>query len=271
MRKIESISLNLIKEPEDPQRIEISRESIDELALSMNERGLLQPIGVYKEGEFYMIEFGHRRFLAAQQLNWPEMDCIIFENKGDAKLHIDRAHENLIRENLNPVEEARMCWAIVYEGDRGVERAALLLCKSRGWVENRLDILRYPEEIINAIAAGKIKLTVAKELARVKDIETRQRLLESTINYGASAPTVSKWIEDMSVPAYLENKELMERAGQIQAADMGQVTMQCFVCQQRYIIDYLRHVWLCPDCRAVVYQLQRATQEQMDQHEGRVE
>jgi ParB family chromosome partitioning protein len=271
VRRLKKISLEQIREPEDRQRIDISRESIDELALSLTKLGLLQPILVRKKNDHYEIEAGHRRYLAAKQLNWHEIDCIVLDKNEEAKLHLERAHENLIRENLNPVEEARCCWKLVYEDDRGVERTAALLCKTIAWVENRLDILRYPEEIINAIAAGKIKLTVAKELARVKDIETRQRLLESAVSYGASGSTVAKWVEDMSVSAYLENKEIMEQAGQIQAADMGQVTMQCFVCQNRYIMDYLRHIWLCPDCRALVYQLQRATAEEMQRQDGRVE
>jgi ParB/RepB/Spo0J family partition protein len=271
VRRLKKISLEQIREPEDKQRIDISRESIDELARSMNERGQLQPIGVIRKNDEYEIEYGHRRYLAAKQLNWPTIECFVFEDSKEAELHLDRAHENLIRENLNPVEEARLCWRLVYDQERGIDATAAMIAKPVSWVENRLDLLRYPEEIINAIAAGKIKMTVAKELARVKDIETRQRLLESAVSYGASGSTVAKWVEDMSVSAYLENKELMEQAGQIQAADMGQVTMQCFVCQNRYIMDYLKHIWLCPDCRALVYQLQRATAEEMQRQDGRAE
>ncbi len=262
-KKNESISLALIRVPENPQRIELSRESIDELALSMASRGLLQPIGVINKGETYEIEYGHRRFLAATQLNWAEIDCYVFEDIEDARLHLDRTHENLIRQDLNPVEEARACWDLVYEGDRGVERTAALLCKTPGWVEARLDILRYPEEIIQAIAAGKINMSVAKELSRVKDLETRQRLLESSVSYGATAPTVAKWIADTSVSNFFENKELQEKAGEIQAAGMGQVTMQCFSCQERYVIDYLTHIWVCPQCRAAIYQLQQAITAEM--------
>ncbi len=262
-RKAESINLTLLAEPEDPQRIELSRESIEELARSMNDRGQLQPIGVVQKGEIYEIEYGHRRFLAAQLLNWPNMDCIVFADSEEAKLHLNRAHENLMRRDLTPVEEARMCWTLVYDNDRGVERTAAMLCKTQAWVESRLDILRYPEEIIQAIAAGKINLSVAKELSRVKDLETRQRLLESSVSYGATAPTVAKWIADTSVSAFFENKELLERSGQIQAAGMGQVTMQCFGCQEKYVIDYLTHIWVCPQCRAAIYQLQQAIMQEM--------
>ncbi len=262
-KKIEGINLTQLREPEDPQRVNISRESIEEMARSMNERGQLQPIGVVQKGDTYEIEYGHRRFLAAQLLNWSDMDCIVFQDSEEAKLHLDRAHENLIREDLSAVEEARLCWRLVYDQDRGTEATAKLISKTQAWVEGRLDILRYPEEIIQAIAAGKINLSVAKELSRVKDLETRQRLLESSVNYGATAPTVSRWIADTSVPAFLENKETQERAGEIQGASMGQVTMQCFVCQERYVIDYLKHIWVCPHCRSAVYQLQQAIMEEM--------
>lgn len=263
MRKSESVSLAQIREPEDPQRLNISRESIEALAMSMNERGLLQPIGVVKKDDIYEIEYGHRRFLAATLLNWPAIDCIVFEDSEEARLHIDRAHENIHRENLNPVEEAKDCWRLVYEKDRGIEGAAALMCKKTSWIEGRLDLLRYPPEIIQAIADGKISLSVAKELSRVKDLETRQRLLESSVSYGATAPTVAKWIADTSVSNFFENKEIQERSGEIQAAGMGQVTMQCFGCQERYVIDYLTHIWVCPQCRAAIYQLQQAIMEEM--------
>jgi ParB/RepB/Spo0J family partition protein len=262
-KKIESINLTQIREPQDPQRLNISRESIEALAMSMNSRGQLQPIGVVKKDEFYEIEYGHRRFLAAQLLNWDAIDCIVFNDSEEATLHLNRAHENIHRENLNPVEEAKDCWRLVYEQDRGVEATAALMCKPVSWVEGRLDILRYPPEIIQALQDGKIKMSVAKELSRVKDLETRQRLLESAAQYGATAPTVAKWIADISVSAFLENKEIQEKAGQIQAASMGQVTMQCFGCQERYVIDYLSHIWVCPQCRAAIYQLQQAIIQEM--------
>ena len=75
--KVESIRLDLIDRPRDPDRIEIGKLEVSELAASIKERGLLQPITVAERNGRYEIVYGDRRFLAHQELGLDEIVCVV--------------------------------------------------------------------------------------------------------------------------------------------------------------------------------------------------
>ncbi|MDP2104629.1 MAG: ParB/RepB/Spo0J family partition protein, partial [Desulfobulbaceae bacterium] len=247
-KKLESIPLSQINPPEKDQRDKIAPEGIEELADSMKKLGLLQPILLRRKNDVYEIEAGHRRFLAGRQLNWPTIEAIVLAETEDASLHLERAHENLIREDLGPLEEARLVNKLVYEDDRGVEKTAALLSKSRTWVENRLDILQFPEDIQRAIEVKHLSVAVGRELSKVKDDEARSRLIDSARDYGISARVAKQWAEDVYAQIYFEQKEILSESGSQQVLDQGAVRMACKICTEEFNINVLRHVWLCPDC-----------------------
>lgn len=223
----------------------------------------MQPIILLKGVDGFEIEAGHRRFLAAQILNWSVIDAMVKEGDDEEGLHLDRAHENLIRENLNPVEESKIVWDLVYEDGRGVERTSKLLCKTFSWVETRLEIAKFPPEIKEAISRFEIKVAVAKELVKVKNAETRERLLKSAIEYGASASVVRQWVDDTQVHQFLEQSEVQAAVGDACAIDHSQVSMPCRVCDISHNIDTLRHFWICPDCLGALRELSRETIKQL--------
>ncbi|GAI89218.1 unnamed protein product, partial [marine sediment metagenome] len=104
--KVESIRLDLIDRPRDPDRIEIGRVEVSELAASIKERGLLQPITVAERNGRYEIVYGDRRFLAYQELGLDEIACVV-RKYDEGEIAVDRAVENLQRVNLTVLEEAR--------------------------------------------------------------------------------------------------------------------------------------------------------------------
>lgn len=263
-RSIKSIVLTELHPPRKDSRIQIPRESIEELAESMRKLGLLQPVLVREEVSGYQIEAGHRRFLAAQLLRWKEIDCIILDATDEDGLHLERAHENLIRQDLNPVEEAKIVWDLVYEDGRGVDKTAALLCKRASWISSRLDIWKMPDDLKAAIADGRIKVAVAKELDRIGDAEARARMLKSVVEYGASSETVRAWISDYRTGDYLKEHELLETQSDSMPLDRTQITMPCRICNLSHGIDILRHIWCCPDCLSVVRALARETQAQLE-------
>lgn len=255
--------MELIQEPLKPQREHISLESIEELAASMKKLGLLQNILLRKNATGYEIEAGHRRYLAAKLLEWDEIDARILDSTDEDVMHLERAHENLIRQNLNPVEEARIVWDLVYEDGRGIEKTAALLCKGVKWIEKRLDIWRYPEDLKDAIRTNKIKIAVADELQKVKDEGARERLLASVIEFGASSRTVKNWIDDSQVGTFLENRQTYDNMDDNPVISRSDVSMVCRICDIVHNIDVLRHIWICPDCLGVIRELARETQKQL--------
>ena len=263
MKNLVRVEMSRILEPLKPDREKVSRESVQELADSMQKYGQLQPILLLQENEAYRIEAGHRRYCAAQILGWAEIDAVILESSDTEHLHLIRAHENFHREQLNPVEESKICWRLVQEDGLGVDRAAKELCKTPSWVDTRLEIARMPSDIKASLSLGEIKVAVAKELCKVKNHETRERLLKSAIEYGASAAVVRQWISDSSVNQFLEQSEVQAAAGEGGAIDRSQVTMPCRICNISQLIDVLRHIWICPECMGAMRELARETQKQL--------
>lgn len=257
------VTMNLIKEPLKVARNQIDRDALIELAESIKTRGLLQPIILLKGPDGFEIEAGHRRFLAVQMLGWSVIDAMVKEVSDDDSLHLDRAHENLIREDLNPVEESKIVWDLVYEDGRGVEKTAKLLCKTVSWVETRLEIAKFPDDLKDALSARLIKVAVAKELAKVKNMETRGRLLKSAVEYGASAAVVRQWCSDSQVGLFLEQSEVQAAGGDAVAIERSQVNMPCRICDITHQIDVLRHIWICPECMGAMRELARETQKQL--------
>jgi len=262
-KELLSLPMYLVLEPKNPDRADINRDALEELASSMKSRGLLQPILVRSENENYRIEAGHRRFLAAQILGWKYIDAIVQAPSSEDALHLDRAHENLVRCNLNPVEEAKIVWALVHDDGRGVEKVASMLCRTLSWVDGRLEIAKMPDDLKEALSKNEIKVAVAKELCKVKNHETRERLLKSTVEYGASAAVVKQWISDSSVNQFLEQSEVQGAVGDMVAIDRSQVTMPCRICNISQPIDVLRHIWICPECMGAMRELARETQKQL--------
>jgi len=196
-------------------------------------------------------------------LGWSVIDCMVKEVTDDDSLHLDRAHENLIRADLNPVEESKIVWNLVYEDGRGVERCSSLLSKSSNWVETRLEIAKFFPDIKEALSKREIKVAVARELNKIKNEETRERLLKSAIEYGASAPVVKQWCSDTQVAKFLEQSEVQAASGDAVAIERSQVMMPCRICDITQQIDILRHIWICPECLGAVRELSRETQKQL--------
>ncbi len=258
------IAMSAIMQPTNAARSAINRNGIVELSESMKVVGLLQPILLRRQGDKYEIEAGHRRFLAASMLNWQEIEAKVLDDNEDADMHLERAHENLIRENLTAVDEARQVHLLVHEKGRGIDDTARLLSKSPAWVENRLDILGWPEEIQKELHAGIINIAVGRELARVKDAATRSRLLDAAIAYGATKKVVTQWVDDISVDKFLVESEINRDIGENISTAITGVAMDCRICGVSHDMSRLKHIWLCPDCLLGIRELARETRSEME-------
>jgi ParB/RepB/Spo0J family partition protein len=211
----------------------------------------------------FEIEAGHRRFCACQLLGWSEIPALVQSASVVGDQHLDRAHENFIRENLNPVEEARIVWDLVHNDGLGMERAAAMLCKTVSWIDSRCEIAKMPDDLKEAISDGRLKVAVAREIAKVKDAATRARLVASACEYGATAAVVKNWCADSRVGEFLMPAEIPADQGDIQSIPRSQVELPCRICDIRQQIDVLRHVWVCPECLGMVRELARATQHEL--------
>ena len=156
-------------------------ESIKELAQSIKESGLTQPIIVTKINENkYEIIAGERRYRACKQLGWKEIDAIIKSNINDNKKIILSFIENIQREDLNPIEKAT-AYSKMIEMGISQNEIADYCGKSKSSISNTLRLLELDPEIIEGIKNNLITEGHARALLQIPDIEERKRAYQKII------------------------------------------------------------------------------------------
>ena len=156
---------NLQRNKYQPRTI-FDEEKIDELSLSIKENGIIQPIAVrpnkYEPGN-YEIVAGERRWLAAQRAGLNEVPVVLLNIDDQKSLEIAIV-ENVQREDLNIIEEARGYLRLVKEFGYDHDKISKFMSKSRSHVSNTLRLLSLPEDIIGLIEEGKLTAGQARPL-----------------------------------------------------------------------------------------------------------
>ena len=179
------IDLKKIKpNPYQPRKI-FDEEKISELAASISENGVFQPIIVKQFDDKYIIVSGERRFRACQKLKLDTIPAIV-RNYDESKVAEIALIENLQRENLTAMEEASAYQTIMRE--LGLTQAELgkKIGKSRSYITNVVGLLSLPEEVANLVSEGKITSGHARPLSKLKDekriIEIANEIVKKNLN-----------------------------------------------------------------------------------------
>ena len=163
--------------PEQP-RIAFNQETLDELAASIREHGVLQPILVRPLGtNTYQLIAGERRWRASKQAGLDTIPALVEEIDDDTALEISII-ENLQREDISPLDEAAMYDRMVREHGYSIRKLADKLGKDKGYLENRLRLADAPDEVRELVSLRKDTLSHAYELMKVQDPKKRRRLAD---------------------------------------------------------------------------------------------
>ena len=179
------IELSKIKpNPYQPRKI-FDESKIDELAASIIENGVFQPIIVKQFNDKYIIVSGERRYRACQKLKLKTIPAII-RNYDETKVAEIALIENLQRENLTAMEEAIAYQTIMKELGLTQSELAKKIGKSRSYITNVVGLLSLPEEVANLVSEGKITSGHARPLSKLKDekriIEIANEIVEKNLN-----------------------------------------------------------------------------------------
>ncbi|WP_420141837.1 ParB/RepB/Spo0J family partition protein [Sphingomonas sp.] len=167
--------------PDQPRR-HFDEAALDELAASLTERGLIQPIVVRPHGDGYQIVAGERRWRAAQRARLHEVPALVRE-LGDAETMELAIVENVQRQDLNAIEESAAYQRLIDEFGHTQDALAKIVGKSRSHVANLLRLLVLPEAVRDAVADGRLSMGHARALVSAPDAEA---LAEEVIRRGLS-------------------------------------------------------------------------------------
>ena len=171
--------------PDQPRRV-FQEESIAQLAQSIREQGVLQPILVTPEdGGRYRIVAGERRWRASRAAGLDAVPCLVRDLDVIQQMEIALV-ENLQREDLNPIEAARGIRSLMQQCGYTQEAVANRLSKSRPAVANLLRLLTLPEEVMALVERGALSAGHARVLAGMEDDAAKLALARETVDKGYS-------------------------------------------------------------------------------------
>lgn len=183
---------------EQPRKI-FDEEALKELAASIKQFGLIQPILVQDKKDHYQIIAGERRWRAAKLAGLKEVPVIIREYT-DREIAEIALIENVQREDLNPIEEAMGYKRLIEEFDLKQEEVAECVSKSRSAITNALRLLKLSDEIQQMLVEGKLTAGQVRPLIAVDDKVKQNLLANRIVNENLSAREVEKLIKNLDKP-----------------------------------------------------------------------
>ena len=185
VEKIVEISIDLIDPNPYQPRKAFDDEGLSELADSIKQQGLIQPIALRKVGDRYQIISGERRTRATKIAGLPTIKAQVFEDLDDKAMAEWALIENIQRVDLNPVEIARSYQQLIDKHGYKHEDLAKIVSKSRSAITNSLRLLKLPEQVLLWIEEGKLNSGAARALCsdKIGDPESlAERIIEEGLN-----------------------------------------------------------------------------------------
>ena len=198
--EIVSIRISLVEPNRDQPRKYFDEDAIDELADSIRQFGIISPLLVQKKDDYYEIIAGERRWRAAKKAGLLEVPVIIREFSSQEAVEISLI-ENIQREDLNPIEEAKAYERLVFEYGLAQEEVAGRVSKSRSAVANSLRLLRLVPEVQSLVETGEISEGHARTLIPIIAADTQINIANQIVKERLSVRQTEKIVRDILRPA----------------------------------------------------------------------
>ena len=193
------INISFVEPNRNQPRKEFDKESLSELANSIKQYGILQPIIVQKNGDMYEIIAGERRWRAAKEAGLTEVPVIVRDYDKQKVMEISII-ENIQREDLNPIEEAMAYQSLMEEYGLKHDELAEKVSKNRSTITNSMRLLKLSKNIQQMLIDGKISTGHAKVLLSVEDINEQEKIAQELIDKSLSVRELEKLVKKYTKP-----------------------------------------------------------------------
>ena len=193
------LKISQIEPNRDQPRKQFDEEALTELADSIKQYGVLQPLIVQKKGEYYEIIAGERRWRAAKLAKLKEVPVIIKDYTPQEIMEISLI-ENIQREDLNPIEEASAYQRLIDEFHLKHEEVAERVAKSRSAITNSMRLLKLDKRVQMMLVEGEISGGHARALLALEDQELQFTAAERIIEHKLSVRETEKLVKDLLKP-----------------------------------------------------------------------
>ncbi len=215
---ISFININEIKPNQNQPRKSFNEEKLEELAASIIENGLIQPVILRKADKGYEIVAGERRWRACRKAGLKEIPCIIREFTDEQNMLI-AIIENMQREDLNPIEEAEGLNQMIVNFGMTQEQVSKSVGKSRPYITNALRLLKLPSEIREMLLANQLSAGHARAIAGISDTEKQIQLAEYAIKEGLSVREIEKIIKEENASKKKISRKKAEKSADVRKVE----------------------------------------------------
>lgn len=200
------LPLEVIRPNPYQPRYLFDNDKIEELAVSIKEHGVFQPIIVKKMNGYYAIVSGERRYRACLSLGLETIPAIVRMYEKEKMIQVALI-ENLQREDLSPIEEAKGYLRIMRELDLTQKEVGVKVGKSRSHVTNMLGLLNLPDKVLELVDNGKISMGHARVLSKLEDVKKIEDLAKNIVKNGYSVREVESLAKEEKKVKPIKNKE----------------------------------------------------------------
>ncbi|KYG36911.1 chromosome partitioning protein ParB [Bacillus gaemokensis] len=204
---IQEITVTELRPNPYQPRKNFQEEAIQELAASIKEHGILQPLIVRKSIKGYEIVAGERRYRAAKEARLETVPAVV-RSLNEQQMMEFALLENLQREDLNPMEEAVAYQLLMDELSVTQEQLAKRLGKSRPYIANYIRLLTLPSFVQEMIASGKLSMAHGRTLLTIKDEEQLKSLLKRIEKEGLNVRQLEQIVQQINQRVSRETKKI---------------------------------------------------------------
>jgi ParB family chromosome partitioning protein len=204
----------IVPNPYQPRQ-NFEQEALKELAKSIKEHGILQPLILVRvDDDQYQVLAGERRLKASKLIGLKKVPAIVRTASEQQKLELALV-ENVQRKNLNPLEEACSFQKLINEFNLTQDSVATKVGKDRSWVSNHLRLFKLPVEVQNALAEEKITMGHAKAILALREEKLQKELFNRIVNEKFSVRETEDQIKKVNVKSHsrkvkVKNAEILE-------------------------------------------------------------
>lgn len=252
LEKIELIEMERIDRPKKLDRETIDPEKVRELAESIRENGLLQPVLLRENAGRYEIIAGDRRYLAHKLLGMETIKAIV-KDYDDKQTVIVRGIENLQRENLSFSEEARVYLALAKDGGLSSNEISRRTGKALNTIRRYIVFAQLPDEVRRAVDDKHISMNTLDVLLEIEEADAFKYFFDMAVHNGISTRVARMWVDD-----HLKTKAGVYNVGDNSGSPINDDIplkpqfMTCDVCLGAVEIRLIKNLIVCPECKKKV-------------------
>ena len=210
----------IVPNPNQPRR-DFDEEKLDELADSIKKNGLIQPIVVRKHGIGYEIIAGERRYQASKRAGLERIPVIV-KDVDDAEMYRLALIENIQRDDLNPIEEAKGYKTLIaMNGVKSLGDLSELVSKSRSSISNIIRLLKLPEEVQDMVSDGRLTYATARAILAIDGEDRQLALAQKAVENGMATSEVEDYVKAVKA---MDERMAQQQQQEGQQGEDGQET-----------------------------------------------